>query len=191
MPTVPAPQTTTRTSPARFSTSSSAFANAAAATTGMLWRFSWNTGNVQRRAEPLVNAQSIRRGDVLEHDPAESRLEPLHRLDEDVGVFRVDFEVEHVDVGEPLEQQRESFLHRLRRQRADVAEPGHGRTVRDQSNEVAVPRVAERLVGVGIDRFTRPRRARQVRQAHLARRQARLDRPHLDLSRPFARVILE
>ena len=78
--------------------------------------------NVHQRLEALFDDEALGRGDVFEVDAAEGRAEVAHAVDELVGVLGVDFEVGGVDVGEALEQHRLAFHHRLRRERAEVAE---------------------------------------------------------------------
>jgi hypothetical protein len=43
-----------------------------------------------RRLQPLLDVEALGRGDVLEVDAAEGRLEQLHATDELLGVARVD-----------------------------------------------------------------------------------------------------
>ena len=81
--------------------------------------------------------EALRRLDVLEVDAAERRLERGDDLDEAVGVGLGDLDVEHVDAGELLEQAALAFHHRLAGERADVAEPEHGRAVGDDGDEIA------------------------------------------------------
>ncbi len=57
-------------------------------------------------------------------------------LDHALDVGRVDLDVEDVDAGEFLEQDRLALHHRLGRQRADIAEAEHGRAVGDDADEV-------------------------------------------------------
>jgi hypothetical protein len=51
-----------------------------------------------------------------------------------------------VDIGEALEQDGLALHHRLRRQRAEIAEAEHRRAVRDHRHEVALGGV---VVGLG------------------------------------------
>jgi hypothetical protein len=63
-----------------------------------------------------------------------------------LGVGFVHLDVEAVDVGEFLEQNRLALHHRLGGQRADIAQPQHGGAVGDHGHEVAARGVA---AGVG------------------------------------------
>ena len=56
------------------------------------------------------------------------------------GSLRVDLDVEHVDVGKPLEQHPLAFHDRLAGQGADVAETEHRRAVADDGDQVALAR---------------------------------------------------
>jgi hypothetical protein len=60
------------------------------------------------------------------------------------GSSLVDLDVEHVDAGELLEQDRLAFHHRLAGERADVAEAEHGGAVGDHGDQVAARGVARR-----------------------------------------------
>ena len=72
-------------------------------------------------AEPLDD-EAVGGLDVLEVDRAEGRLERADDGGELLGVALVHLDVEAVDVGELLEEDGLALHHRLRRQRADVAE---------------------------------------------------------------------
>src|SRR5207248_1057080 len=58
----------------------------------------------QALLELLLDLEALRRLDVLQVDPAKCRRDPRDRFNEDIRVFRVDLDVEHVDVGEALEE---------------------------------------------------------------------------------------
>ena len=107
--------------------------------------------------EPLLDLEALGRLDVLEVDPAERRLHRRHRLAERVDGVDVELDVEHVDVGEPLEQHPLPLHDGLRGGGADVAEPEDGRAVRDDGDEVPLRRVLEDGLGVGRDVATRRR----------------------------------
>ena len=78
--------------------------------------------NVEKLAQPLLDDEAFRRLDVLEIDAAPALAEQLHAIDEFVGIFGRDFEIDRIDVGKALEQDRLAFHHRLCRQRAAIAE---------------------------------------------------------------------
>ena len=56
-----------------------------------------------------------------------------------------DLDVEDVDAGEFLEQDRLAFHHRLGGQRADIAEAEHGGAVGDHGDEIGAGRQRRRL----------------------------------------------
>ena len=76
---------------------------------------------------------------------ARDDLGELHRI------ALVHLDVEAVDVGELLEEHRLALHHRLRGQRADVAEPEHRRAVRHHRDQVAARGVARGVGGIGLD----------------------------------------
>jgi hypothetical protein len=88
-------------------------------------------------AQLLLDFEALGRLDVLEVDAAETRLEAGDDVDELVRIVLGDFEIEHVDAGEFLEQHALAFHHGLRRERADVAEAEHSGAVGDDRDEVA------------------------------------------------------
>ena len=108
-------------------------------------------GDLHPRLELLLDVEALGRLDVLEVDAAERRLEAGDALDELVGVLLVDLDVEHVDVGEPLEEDALAFHDGLGAERADVAEAEHGGAVRDDGDEVPLPRVFVDELGVARD----------------------------------------
>ena len=83
--------------------------------------------------------------------PPTRRLEQLAEPDDVVGILGADLEVEHVEVGELLEEIPLSLHHRLAGQRADVAEPEHGGAVGDDGDEVPLRRVLVGVLGILLD----------------------------------------
>ena len=107
------------------------------------------------------------------------------------GSVRRHLEVEHVDVGEPLEEDRLPLHHRLAGERADVAQPEHGRAVGDHRHEVAPVGVAEGVLRVGGDGQAGLGDARRVRQAQVLLGGGRLGGADLELPRPATLVVVE
>ena len=102
-------------------------------------------------------------------------------------VARVELEIEDVDVGELLEEAGLALHHRLAGERADVAQPQHGRAVGDDRDEVAARRVLPGHLGVGGDLEARLGDAGRVRERQIALRDERLGRDDLELPGPAAR----
>ena len=69
--------------------------------------------NAHFAPQPLFDDETFRRFDVFQIDAAETRLHQLDGLDEQFRVFGVEFQVNGVQVGEPLEQQGFAFHHGL------------------------------------------------------------------------------
>ncbi len=88
---------------------------------------------------------------IFEVDSAERGLEGFDHGAEGVDLLGVDVDVEHVDVGELLEEHALAFHHRLAGQRPDVAQSQHGRAIGDHAHQVAACGVAEGPTGT---RFT-------------------------------------
>jgi hypothetical protein len=86
-------------------------------------------GNVEQLLQPLFDDEAVGRPDILEIDAAERGTEVAHRIDELLGVFGIDQQVDGIDVGKALEERGLALHHRLGRQRAEIAEPEDGRAV--------------------------------------------------------------
>src|SRR5581483_9229999 len=80
-------------------------------------------GDVHLLLQTIFDLEAFGRGDVLEIDAAERRLERLDCIDEELRVARRELEIEDVDVGESLEENRLPFHDGLARRRSDVAKP--------------------------------------------------------------------
>ena len=139
----------------------------------------------------LLDVEAGRRADVLEVDAAEGRLEGGDDVDQAIDVLLGDLEIEHVDVGELLEQAGLALHHRLAGGRADVAQAEHGGAVRDHRDQIAARGVLPRRVGVAGDLEARLGHARRVGQRQVPLADQGLRRHDLDLSAAAAAVILE
>ena len=122
----------------------------------------------------LFDLEALGRLDVFEVDPAESRLQQLAGADHLFGILGGQFDVEHVDIGEALEQHRFAFHHRFAGQRADVAEPQHRGAVRYHGHQVAFGRVLIGQTGISFDLLAGDRDARRIRQTEVTLRPAGL-----------------
>ena len=81
--------------------------------------------DVHPLAAQLFNDKTIGGFDVFQVDRAEGGFQRADDVGQFLGVAFVHFDIEAVDVGELLEQNRLALHHRLRGQRADVAQPQH------------------------------------------------------------------
>ena len=100
--------------------------------------------DLHARAQLALDLETLGRLDVLEIDAAKSRFQGGNDFDQLVRVTLVDLDVEHIDVGELLEQHRLAFHHRLGGERPDGAEAENGRAVGDDADQVAARGVAQR-----------------------------------------------
>ena len=108
-----------------------------------------------------------------------------------VDVVLVDLEVEHVDVGELLEQAGLALHHRLAGQRADVAQAEHRRAVGDDRDQVAARGVLPRAVLVACDLQARLGDAGRVGEREVELADQRLGRNDLELSLASTAVVFE
>ena len=141
--------------------------------------------------ERLLDDEAVGRGDVLQVDPAETGAEQLDRIDEPLRVGGVDLEVDRIDVGEALEQHRLAFHHRLRRQRAEIAEAEDGGAVGNDGDEIALGGEVIGLARIGGDFFDRNGDAGRISEAEVALSRHRLGSDDLDLARPPAGVEIQ
>ena len=138
--------------------------------------------------QPLLDLEAFRRLDVLEIDAAEGRLERRDHLDELVDVLLGDLDVEDVDAGELLEQDRLALHHGLGGERADIAEAQHGRAVGDHRHEVLAGGEVGGLGRVGGDGLAGGGDARGIGQRQVALVAEGLGR--LDLKLSGARIAM-
>ena len=132
--------------------------------------------------ELRFDVEALGRLDVLQIDAAEGRFERSHCFDDALDGVGRDLDVEHVDPGKLLEQDRLAFHHRLRRQRPDIAEAEHGGAVRHHSHEIGAARQRRRFLRIGGDRFAGGGNTRRIGKREVALIAERLGRLDLELS---------
>ena len=138
--------------------------------------------NVHEFAQPLLDDETVGRLDVLEIDAAERGPEITHRIDEGIDVAGVHFEIDRIDIGKSLEQNRLAFHHRFRRQRAKIAEAENGGAVGDDRHEIALGGVVVGGVGFLGDAAHRHRHAGAVGKRQIALGRHRLGRSDFELA---------
>ncbi|MPL75487.1 hypothetical protein SDC9_21311 [bioreactor metagenome] len=137
--------------------------------------------DVHPLAADLLDDETVGGLDVLEVDRAEGGF---HRADDFGQLFRVgliQLDVEGVDIGEFLEQDRLALHHRLRGERADVAKAQHRGAVRHHRNKVAARGVARRGGRVRLDLEAGLGHTRGIGAAQVAAIGERLRRADLEL----------
>ena len=182
MPAAPAPLQTILVSSILRPVRSSALSRPAVEMIAVPCWSSWNTG---------MSSSSRSRCSMMKHSGAlmSSRLMPPQPLPSSFtqlmissGSSDVHFEVDGVDVGEALEQHRLAFHHRLRRQRAEVAEAQDRGAVGDDGDEVAFGGVVVGVVLVLGDGQHRHRDAGRIGQRQVALRRHRLGGDDFELA---------
>ena len=121
-------------------------------------------GNLHLLAQLALDVEAFRRLDVLEVDAAQCGLQRHDDLDQLVRITLGQLDVEDIDAGKLLEQASLAFHHWLAGQRADIAQPQHGRAVGDHADQVATGGVLGRLGRIGLDVQTRIGHPRRVGQ---------------------------
>ncbi len=147
--------------------------------------------NLHRLPERLLDVETVRGANVLEVDAADRRLEQLAELDHVVGILGPDLEIEHIEIGELLEEICLSLHHRLSRQRADVAQSQNGGAVGDDRNEVALGCVLVDVVGLRLDLEAGDRDPGRIGEREVALVVEGLGRYYRDLSGAAGRVVVE
>jgi hypothetical protein len=102
----------------------------------------------------------------------------------------VDLDVEHVDVGEPLEQQRLALHHRLASERPNVAQAEDGAAVGHHGHQIPAGGVAERLQRVLLNVAHRHGHAWRIGQGQVMLGRARRGDRDRDLPGPSGAVVL-
>ena len=125
--------------------------------------------------QALLDLEAFRALDVLEIDAAEGRLQRRHRLDHAIDGVGGDLDVEHIDAGEFLEQDRLAFHHGLGGERADIAEPQHGGAVGDDRDQIGARGERSGFGGIADDLGAGRRDARRIGQREVALVGERLD----------------
>ena len=141
--------------------------------------------------ELALDVEALGGLDVFEVHPAERGLERGDHVDQFVGVVLGQFDVEHIDAGELLEQAALAFHHRLAGQRTDVAETENGSAVGDHADEVGARGVERGVVRVFDDRFAGKRDAGRVGQCQVVLVDQCLGRANRNLAGRREAVILK
>src|ERR1019366_2176449 len=176
MPAAPAPLTTILIWSMRLPVSSTAFTSAALVIV--------EDRDLHRLFKRLLDIKALWRFDVFEVDAAEGGLQQLAGLDDLVGIMCIQFDVEHVDVSEPLEQDTFAFHDRLAGQGADVAQSQHGGAVGYHRHQIAFGGVLECILRVLLDLQAGIGDSRCVGETKIALRKTRLGGSDFYFSRP-------
>ena len=123
--------------------------------------------NVHALAQLALDVKALGRLDVFQVHAAQRRLQRGDDVHQLVGVALGQFDVEHVDAREFLEEAPFAFHHRLARERADIAQPQHGRAVGDHAHQIAARRVFGRQGWIGLNVQARIGHARRIRQRQI------------------------
>ncbi|MNZ60426.1 hypothetical protein D3C78_784950 [compost metagenome] len=138
-----------------------------------------------------LDLEALRRLDVFQVDAAEGDGDALDGIDEGLRALGVDFDVEHIDTGEALEQHALAFHDRLGGQRAEVAQAENRGAVGNHRHQVALAGVLEGQLGITGDLADRLGHARAVRQRQVAGGNGRLGQLDAEFSGAGLGVIFE
>ena len=104
---------------------------------------------------------------------------------------RIQLDVEDVDVGESLEEDRLALHDRLGRKGTAVPQPEDGRAVGDHAHQVSPGRVVERRVRSPLDLLDHMRHPGRIGQGKVALRVQLFRRHDLDLARACRAMVIE
>src|SRR5208283_5177241 len=148
-------------------------------------------GDFHRFLEVLFNIEAFRGLDIFEINASEGGFEQLYRLDQLVRIFRIQFEVEDVNICEFFEEYRLAFHDGLCGKRADVAQAKHGGAVGDDRYQVALRGIVEHLLGHAFDLPARVGHSRRVRHCKLSLRTTWFCGSYFYFSGPIVAVIIK
>ena len=143
------------------------------------------------RLEGLLDDEAVGGLDVLQVDPAEGGLQPGDGLDELLRVPFVDLDIEDIDIGELLEEDRLALHHRLGGQGADGPQAQDGGAVADHRHQVATGGVVGGGEGIGGDLLAGRRHAGGIGQGQVALIGQGLGGLDRQLARPGITVIVQ
>ncbi len=126
----------------------------------------------------FLDHEALRRLDVLQVDAAEGRFQHLAGADDLARIFGRQLDIEHVDIGEALEQHPFALHHRLAGQGADIAQAQHRGAIADDPHQVALARVDVGQRRVPLDFETRDGNSGRIGQAQITLRAAGLGGSH-------------
>ena len=138
--------------------------------------------DVEHGAQPALDLEAARGGDVLQVDAAEPGGDRGDGPDDLVRVLGVQADGPGVDVREALEQRRLALHHRQRRVRAEVAEAEHRGAVGHHGDAVALDRQPAGVLRLGRECQRHPRHAGRVGHRQVVAVAQRHLGPHLDLA---------
>ncbi len=77
--------------------------------------------NIHQFPEFFLDNEAFRCLDIFQINAAEGRTEITHGIDELLGIFGINFQINRIDVGEALKQNRFAFHNGFGRKSAEIA----------------------------------------------------------------------
>ena len=145
--------------------------------------------NVHLFLQRLFDDETFWRFDILKIDAPKAGAHQLDRSDDRVRIFGIQFDIDSVNIGEPLEQRAFAFHHRFGCERTKVSHPQNGRSVGNDGNHVALGGIIVCSTGVVSDGLYGNGNARRIRKAKVALRRHRDGRVHFQFSGRGVQVI--
>ena len=146
---------------------------------------------LQRFLEALLNHEAVGRLDVLEIDPTDRGFEKLAKTDDVLRVLGADFEVEHINAAELLEEHPPALHNRFRRAWADVPQTQYRCPIRHDCDQISPCCVLKYRVRIITDFETGGRHSWTIHERQLSLRIEGFGGDDLDLPGAARAVILE
>ncbi len=140
-------------------------------------------GNIALLDQLLLDLEALRSLDVLEVHTTEGRGHSLYHGDDLIRVLLIQLDVEHIDVGESLEQDTLAFHDRFAGQSSTVTKTENGCPIGNDSNQVSLGGVLIGILGVGFNGQNRLCNSGRVSQTEVAGSLAGFGWNNRDLSR--------
>ncbi len=148
-------------------------------------------GDVALLDQRALDLETLRRLDVFKVDATEGDRDALDGIDEGLRALGVDFDVEHVDTREALEQNALAFHYRLGSQRTEITQTENSGAIGDNRHQVALAGVAVSQLRIASDFAYRLGDARAIGQRKVTSGGGRLGELDAQLSRTGLGMVFE
>ncbi len=144
--------------------------------------------DVEQLPQPLLDHKALGRADVLQIDATPALAQQLDAIHDLIRILGGDFEIDGVDIGKALEQNRLALHHGFRRQCPAIAKAKDGSAIGDDRDKIAFGGVVEGAALVLGNRKHRDGNAWRIRKGEVALGGHRLCRHHFELAGPALAV---
>ena len=147
--------------------------------------------NVETLLQSFFDHKTLGCADVFQVDAAKGRRNQFACSNDVFGVVAVDFDVEDIDIRKALEENALALHDGLARQGSDIAKAQHRAAVGDDGHQIALRRIAIRVIGVARDLKARLRDTRRIGQSQIFCGDGGLGGNHFQLTGPAVPMVGE